>query len=456
MPNLNEKKQQLTFLEFTKSLAPAVLEQLYTQPTTCIAVYRELPILARHIIARILFVNHPVPKSVVSSWVTSDYQSEQLAACEKLSQLRIWQEHQIPGGLIAYNLNDIFRANFQRSFHAQEDIHTTTSHLGPDKNARDIAFLDKYASERWEIVLHFLVGTREARHGGITPDIHAILLHSGLMKLDNDDMPIISELGFQFLLMDRSSQVWNFIQQYLATVESRSQSFVECITFLLQLNFATLGKDFPTESLTDSQQRFVQHLRELGLVYQRKRLSNRFYPTRLAVNIVTGQNRIAGETKDKGFIVVETNYRVYAYTDSPLHVALLSLFCDMLYRFPNMVVGNITRDSVRQALMHGIKSEQIINYLTMHAHREMVATKPILPATIIDQIRLWEIERDRFEFTEGVLYNQFISQSEYDKIRDFAKDIGVLICENAQTRTIVVDKQGHDDVKKFWKRQKKS
>lgn len=29
------------------------------------------------------------------------------------------------------------------------------------------------------------------------------------------------------------------------------------------------------------------------------------------------------------------------------------------FRFPNMVVGNITRDSVRQALMHGIKSEQV-------------------------------------------------------------------------------------------------
>ena len=45
--------------------------------------------------------------------------SEQLAACEKLSQLRIWQEHQIPGGLIAYNLSEVFRKNFQKSLMAQ-------------------------------------------------------------------------------------------------------------------------------------------------------------------------------------------------------------------------------------------------------------------------------------------------------------------------------------------------
>lgn len=34
-----------------------------------------------------------------------------------------------------------------------------------------------------------------------------------------------------------------------------------------------------------------------------------------------------------GYIVVETNYRVYAYTDSNLQVALLGLFTELLYRY---------------------------------------------------------------------------------------------------------------------------
>ena len=33
-----------------------------------------------------------------------------------------------------------------------------------------------------------------------------------------------------------------------------------------------------------------------------------------------------------GYIIVETNYRVYAYTDSSLQVALLALFSDLMYR----------------------------------------------------------------------------------------------------------------------------
>lgn len=37
---------------------------------------------------------------------------------------------------------------------------------------------------------------------------------------------------------------------------------------------------------------FLQHLREFGLVYLRKRSSGRFYPTRLALNITAGQNKV--------------------------------------------------------------------------------------------------------------------------------------------------------------------
>lgn len=39
-----------------------------------------------------------------------------------------------------------------------------------------------------------------------------------------------------------------------------------------------------------------------------------------------------------------------------------------MYRFPNLVVGVLTRDSVRQALRGGITADQIISYLEQHAH----------------------------------------------------------------------------------------
>ncbi|XP_032903382.1 general transcription factor IIH subunit 4-like [Amblyraja radiata] len=79
---------------------------------------------------------------------------------------------------------------------------------------------------------------------------------------------------------------------------------------------------------------------------------------------------------------------------------------------------------------------------------------PVLPPTITDQVRLWELERDRLQFTEGVLYNQFLSQVDFELLRDYARDLGVLVWENPPKRLMVVTPTGHPDVKRFWKRQK--
>lgn len=135
---------------------------------------------------------------------------------------------------------------------------------------------------------------------------------------------------------------------------------------------------------------------------------------------------------------------------------------------------------MRQALRSGITAEQMINFLRLHAHPRMIAQgPPILPPTVVDQIKLWENERDRFTFSEGVLYSQFLSQQDFQVIkrnpilsfftvnskksnsvfthfmqvlRDHAVKQDVLIWQNERQRTMVVTKAGHDDVKRFWKR----
>lgn len=93
----------------------------------------------------------------------------------------------------------------------------------------------------------------------------------------------------------------------------------------------------------------------------------------------------------------------------------------MQYRFPGFALGILTRDSVRQALRSGITAEQIINFLNINAHTSLAGRKDIVPPTIMDQIRLWEIERDRFIFQEGVLYSQFLSQYDFELLRNYAR-----------------------------------
>lgn len=47
--------------------------------------------------------------------------------------------------------------------------------------------------------------------------------------------------------------------------------------------------------------------------------------------MAAGQNQTDNVIRE-GYIVVETNYRVYAYTDSNLKVALVGLFTNLIYR----------------------------------------------------------------------------------------------------------------------------
>lgn len=54
-----------------------------------------------------------------------------------------------------------------------------SSALEADSKARDVSFLDAYSVERWECVLHYMVGSQQQE--GISADAVRILLHAGLM-----------------------------------------------------------------------------------------------------------------------------------------------------------------------------------------------------------------------------------------------------------------------------------
>lgn len=155
-----------------------------------------------------------------------------------------------------------------------------------------------------------------------------------------------------------------------------------------------------------------------------------------------------------GYIIVETNYRIYAYTNSHLQISLLALFSELLYKFPNMVVASITRESVREAYKIGITSQQIINFLRGNAHPQIANRKPMLPETITDQINFWYNERNRLTLTEGVFYGQFNSEEEFFFLKTYAKDMDAVIWANDQKRIMVVKKNSHDMIKKYWKQNK--
>jgi transcription initiation factor TFIIH subunit 4 len=192
----------------------------------------------------------------------------------------------------------------------------------------------------------------------------------------------ITHSGFAFLLQDVNAQIWTLLLQYLEYSTTLQMDPVDVLHFLFMLGSLELGQDYSTSMLTDTQHNMLDDLRDYGIVFQRKAKSRRFYPTRLATSLTSGTTSLlsnlnssptAGlsDPTSQGFIILETNYRLYAYTNSPLQIAILNLFVSLKSRFGNLVQGVITRDSVRNALSNGISADQIIYFISSNAHPQM-------------------------------------------------------------------------------------
>lgn len=134
-------------------------------------------------------------------------------------------------------------------------------------------------------------------------------------------------------------------------------------------------------------------------------------------------------------------------SDSPLQIAVLNLFARLISRFPNLVAARITRESIRQAISKGITAEQIINYMTTNAHPQLRRNVPVLPPTVVDQIRLWQIEGERMKATPGYLFKDFSSNTEYVLVCRYANDIGVLVWTDKAKRLVFVSK--HEQIADF-------
>lgn len=229
--------------------------------------------------------------------------------------------------------------------------------------------LEKYAKERWEGVLQYIAQVAMSISSGIKSllewselvkkyNIHLAFSHC--FRDANSESYRITREGFQFLLQDTKTQIWTLLREYVDTAPKRNQQKVEVIQFLFELSFLEPGKAYSVDVLTLTQRAMLMDLAEFGLVYQRKAKSHRFYPTHLAIGVVSDQaTSWDWGNRGAGYIALETNFRLYAYTENTLQVAILSLFLTLEYRLPNVIVGLLTKDSVQTALMNGITADQV-------------------------------------------------------------------------------------------------
>lgn len=147
--------------EYLKSRSPELLTELYQNPPICLAVFRELPVNARHYVMRLLFIDQSVYTAVVDSWSSKLDSEEHKRVIKVLCELSIFKEIRSPSSVHHWTLNSTFKKNLKIVLLGGGKPWTMSNQLDTDSKPRDVAFLDSYAIERWECVLHYMVGSKQ-------------------------------------------------------------------------------------------------------------------------------------------------------------------------------------------------------------------------------------------------------------------------------------------------------
>lgn len=405
-----------------------------------------------------LYMPTAFPDAHLKTWFKPGANRQKEQAIFVLAQLHILDTTKQDDGTRSHSLSPGFKRSLRHALEGSGKdgsfgVSATEEEARGERRV-SVRYLDEYARAQWESILFYMVGG--AAGVDVKSDIGVgtkKLLQAGALVQIWQSQPRITKEGFTFVLQETNAQVWNLLIVYLkmagdvsanATIFDAQRAIAnnvqlgmnetDVLSFLFMLGSLELGQAYSVSTLSPTQLQMLDDLSAMGIVYRSSKDARVFYPTRLATTLTSetgGLNTTGGTSNNanasnKGFIIIETNYRLYAYTDSLIQIAIISLFCKLQHRFPNLISGKLTKESVQQAVKQGITSEQIIAYLTTYAHPQMQKNKTFIPPTVMDQIRLWEYEGERVEAENGYLMREFNSQAEYNDVKKYADACGVL------------------------------
>lgn len=493
----------LQLADYLEKLPGTTFRKLYQQPSTAFAVFRRmLPHLAKTLVMRILYMPKPMLLSDLDMWVKPDAKRQRDSAITTLKGLHIIQisvpSKEKPQEMqLTLNFKNSLRLALTGGGEHNSFGVPSTLVVPPEI---DLPFLDRYARKKWEDILHFVVSSVGYKStgdvAGPNKSVKEILIAGRLVDRRSNGSIGITQAGFTFLLQEPNAQVWTLLLLWLEASETNKAAgpeTVDMLSFLFVLASLELGRAYDTNALTEQRKNMLPSLLDFGLIYIPQHKRSMFFPTRLATTLTSGGSSSLRSISDgvaaataaalgpssssssatasdngggplgssgdgRGSVIVETNYRVYAYTQSTLQIAVLALFCKLNMRFPDMVAGRVTRTSIRQAINFGITADQIISYMAAHAHEQMYRTatmtnKPVLPPTVVDQIRLWQLENERMKTTGGFLFRDFEDHKEFVDTARFAEEIGVLVWRSDKSGMFFANK--YEQIRDYLKSRKR-
>ncbi|OWM67852.1 general transcription and DNA repair factor IIH subunit TFB2 [Punica granatum] len=441
------------FMDMVAALPAMKLDHLYQNAFICEAILRSLPPLAKKYVIQMCYIEETIPSKSLEEWVLPDGLSKHRVAIDRLLQLRIFSESFDRSTGTSYRLNPTFQENLQKLITYGAVLPREPMPSSVTARLPSLQELENYAMQKWECFLLQLINSAQAeKMTNISPSMMRIF-QRGLLTQRDKEAPRLTESGFQFLLMDTNAQLWYIIREYISNSEEIGVDPADLISFMLELSFHETGQAYNMNTLDEIQRSTIKDLADLGLVkLQQGRKESWFIPTKLATNLSVSLTD--SSSRKEGYVMVETNFRLYAYSTSKLHSEILRLFSRVEYQLPNLLVGAITKESLYNAFENGITSEQIISFLQQNAHPRIAERTPSVPENVMDQIRLWETDLNRIEMTPAHFYDEFPSRDVFEAACDFARESGGLLWEDSKKMRLVVNTEVHLQMREHLRRQK--
>lgn len=440
------------FMDMVASLTARDLDRLYENPFICEAILRSLPPLAKKYVLQMLYIDGAIPAKTMEEWVLPDGFTKHRVAIDRLVQLRLFSEEKKKE--TTYRLNSTFQSNLRKHLIYGGALPREAMPSGITARLPTLEDLEAYAIGQWECFLLQLISSAQAERPTNFSSSMMKVFQRGLLSQRDKEAPRLTESGFQFLLMDTNAQLWYIVREYISNSQERGINQADLISFLLELSFHVAGEAYNINTLSEIQKSIVKDFADLGLVkLQQGRKESWFIPTKLATNL--SMSLTDSSARKEGFVVVETNFRMYAYSTSKLHCEILRLFSKVEYQLPNLIVGAITKESLYNAFENGITAEQIISFLQQNAHPRIADRIPSVPENVCDQIRLWESDLNRVEMTPAHYYDEFPSRDVFEAACDYARDRSGLLWEDPKKMRLVVNAEIHMHMREFLRGQNK-
>nr|ODN91824.1 transcription initiation factor TFIIH subunit 4 [Cryptococcus depauperatus CBS 7841] len=409
-------------------------EELYKSEAVCLCILRLLPPVCRHIILQALWSHSPLRTVDVKLLLQKDINSS-LEEVDEVMRPAINRKILHPMEHKKYKMQWSFNDSFKQGLrNALTGLGTSNSFGVPFEKSNDTDSdmpeedeLIAYGEDTFESILKYMVssglstGLASSRP---EPQVLELLHASGLMTdpLNANRLTITSK-GFQFLLEDRQTQLWEILMYYLSAKEASAERSAKVLSMFFSLGCMQLGQDYSASESFPQATSALNDLAQYGFILKSSPDSDQFWPTHLATSLCSDDASVSKtqSVDEKRFLILETNYKIYAYTSNALEIAILNLFVNIRIRYPNLVVGKLDRQHVKAAMEKGISAHQIIAYLSSHAHPQMYnSPPPLLHPTIVDQLHLWDRERNRLQTEETVMF-EFFSKELFDDTAQEAK-----------------------------------